>query len=63
MRQSLIPDSSALIVSDHPGNQHRVAALKQHFRENPSAFAPFSTDARAATRSVVPKNATEVFLR
>jgi predicted Zn-dependent protease len=51
------------LLSDHPDNQHRVAALQQHFRENPSTFASFSPDARNATPYVVPKNATEVFLR
>src|SRR5260370_611500 len=51
------------LLSDHPDNPHRVAALKQHFRENPAAFASFSNDARTATPYVVPKNANEVFLR
>ena len=51
------------LLSDHPDNQHRVAALKEHFRENPSVFASFSNDARTATPYVVPKNANEVFLR
>ncbi len=51
------------LLSDHPDNQHRVAALKEHFRENPAAFASFSNDARTATPYVVPKNANEVFLR
>jgi predicted Zn-dependent protease len=51
------------LLSDHPDNQHRVAALKEHFRDNPAVFASFSADAKSATPYVVPKNATEVFLR
>ena len=51
------------LLSDHPDNAHRVAALKEHFRENPSVFASFSSDARTAKAFVAPKNATEVFLR
>ena len=51
------------ILSDHPDNQHRVAALKQHFRENPSVFGSFSNDPATAKRFVAPKNAAEVFLR
>ena len=51
------------LLSDHPDNQHRVAALTQHSRENPSVFGSFPADARSATQYIVPKNATEVFLR
>ena len=51
------------LLSDHPDNQHRVATLKQHFRENPSVFGSFSADATSAKPFTVPKNATEVFLR
>src|SRR6185295_12309492 len=51
------------ILSDHPDNQHRVDALKQHFRDNPSVFKSFSTDIKTAKPFVAPKNATEVFLR
>ena len=51
------------LLSDHPDNQHRVAALKDHFRENPAVFASFSSDSKSATPYVPPKNATEVFLR
>src|SRR5712671_1377631 len=51
------------LLSDHPDNQHRVAALKQHFRENPSVFASYSNDATTARPYVAPKNATEAFLR
>lgn len=51
------------LLSDHPDNQHRVAALKQHFRDNPSVFGSFSSDPRTAKAYVVPKNANEVFVR
>jgi len=51
------------LLSDHPDNQHRVAALKQHFRENPAVFGSFSADATSAARLAVPKDAGEVFLR
>lgn len=51
------------ILSDHPDNQHRIAALRQHFRENPSVFGSFSNDAATARPYVAPKNANEVFLR
>lgn len=51
------------LLSNHPGNQYRVATLKQHFRENPSVFSSFSADVRNAHPFVPPKNATEVFLR
>src|SRR5262245_4112469 len=34
------------LLSDHPDNPHRVDALKRHFRDNPSTFASFSSDAK-----------------
>ena len=51
------------LLSDHPGNQQRVATLKQHFRANPAVFASFSSDARSATPFVATKDATMVFVR
>ena len=51
------------LLSDHPDNQHRVDALKKHFRENPSVFAAFSSDVKTAKPLVVPQNAPEAFLR
>jgi len=51
------------LLSDHPDNQHRIEALKQHFRDDPSAFGSFSSDTTTAKVLVVPKNAAEVFLR
>ena len=51
------------LLSDHPGNENRVSALKKHFRENPSVFGKFSSDPRTAKPISVPKDAGEVFLR
>jgi predicted Zn-dependent protease len=51
------------LLSDHPGNQNRVDALEQHFREKPSEFGKFSSDPKSAISISVPKNAPEVFLR
>ena len=51
------------ILSDHPNDQHRVAALEQHFRERPAVFAGFNRDPASATQLVVPKNESEHFLR
>jgi predicted Zn-dependent protease len=50
------------LLSDHPNDQHRVNALEQHFRNNPSVFGKFNSDPKSATPFSVPKNATEVFL-
>ncbi len=55
-------DQLPQLLSDHPDDQHRVAALKQHFRKNPSTFEKFNPDPRSATTFSVPKNAAEVFL-
>jgi predicted Zn-dependent protease len=51
------------LLSDHPGNQHRVNALEKHFRENPSVFGKFNPDPKSARPISVPKNASEVFVR
>jgi beta-barrel assembly-enhancing protease len=51
------------LLSDHPNDQHRVDALEQHFRKNPSAFGKFNSDPKSATPISVPKSAPEVFLR
>jgi predicted Zn-dependent protease len=50
------------LLSDHPADQHRVAALKQHFRKNPSTFGKFNPDPKSATTFSVSKNAAEVFM-
>jgi predicted Zn-dependent protease len=51
------------LLSDHPDNPHRVAALKEHFREQPSVFGSFSSDPARARSFAVPKDAPVVFLR
>jgi len=51
------------LLSDHPDNPHRVDALKRHFRDNPSTFASFSSDAKSARPLAVPANAALVFMR
>lgn len=50
-------------LSDHPGDQQRVAALEQHFKQNPAMFASFSSDRRSGTRLKLPKNEAEQFVR
>ncbi|HJZ75282.1 MAG TPA: M48 family metallopeptidase [Vicinamibacterales bacterium] len=51
------------LLSDHPDNAHRVAALKQHFHDNPTVFASFPSDPRTAKALTLPKDTAEVFLR
>jgi predicted Zn-dependent protease len=50
------------LLSDHPDDQHRIDALEQHFRENPSVFSRFSSDPKSAKPFSAPKNAPEAFL-
>lgn len=50
------------LLSDHPDDQHRIDALEQHFRTNPSVFSQFSSDPKSAKPFSVPKNAPEAFL-
>lgn len=50
------------MLSDHPSDQNRITALKQHFAQNPETFAHFNSDPHAATALAVPKNASETFL-
>ena len=51
------------ILSDHPDFANRIAALEQHFKQNPSRFASFDSSAKSATPFNVPKNEDESFLR
>jgi beta-barrel assembly-enhancing protease len=51
------------LLSDHPSNQNRVAALEQHFRENPSVFGKFNPDRGSATAFAATNKAPVVFLR
>ncbi|WP_051978655.1 M48 family metallopeptidase [Edaphobacter aggregans] len=60
--QAANPDQLPQLLSDHPDDQNRIAALKRHFRQNPSVFGKFSPDPKTATSMTVPKNASEVFL-
>jgi hypothetical protein len=50
------------LLSNHPDNPHRVAALKEHFRERPAVFGSFSSDPARARPFAASKNAPEVFL-
>jgi predicted Zn-dependent protease len=51
------------LLSNHPDNPHRVATLKQHFRERPAVFGSFSSDSGRARPFTAPRNAPEAFLR
>jgi predicted Zn-dependent protease len=51
------------LISDHPSNQNRIDALEQHFRKNPSVFGKFNPDPKSASKFVLTKDASEVFLR
>jgi predicted Zn-dependent protease len=51
------------LLSDHPGNQQRVEALKQQFKSNPNVFGSFRSDPQSATPFTAPKNAPIVFVR
>jgi predicted Zn-dependent protease len=51
------------ILSDHPDNSDRVAALEQHFKQSPQTFAKFDSNPKSAKPLKVPKNAPEKFLR
>jgi beta-barrel assembly-enhancing protease len=55
------PNEVPQLLSDHPSDDSRVRALKQHFRENPQVFGRFNSDARSAIPLTVPKNAPESF--
>jgi beta-barrel assembly-enhancing protease len=51
------------ILSDHPNNPNRVAALEHHFRANPGVFSKFSADPKTARPIALPANTSETFLR
>ena len=51
------------LLSDHPGNEHRVATLKNHFRKHPEVFARFDSDRGAATPIKAPAEMAETFLK
>ena len=60
--QNADPNQVPQLLSDHPGNQQRIGALKKHFRDNPSVFGKFSSDPKSARLISVSKNTSEVFL-
>lgn len=51
------------ILSNHPDFQHRIAALEEHFKEDPAVFARFNSNESTATPLRVPKDEAEKFLR
>jgi predicted Zn-dependent protease len=51
------------VLSDHPDNANRVAALEKHFKQAPATFGGFNADPQSATPLVVPKNPAEQFLK
>ena len=55
------PNELPQLLSDHPNDQHRIAALRQHFRKTPSLFGRFNSDPKSATPLSVPKTASETF--
>ena len=61
--QSANPNQLPQLLSDHPDDQNRITALKRHFNQNPSVFGKFSPDSKTATPIVIPKHASETFLR
>jgi predicted Zn-dependent protease len=50
------------LLSDHPNDQNRIAALERHFRREPDVFGRFDAKPASATPFAVPKNAPETFL-
>jgi len=57
------PHEIPQLLSDHPNDMNRIAALEKHFKSDPKVFGRFSSDALSATRLNVPKKAPVVFLR
>jgi hypothetical protein len=43
------PQQKPQLLSDHPNDVNRIAALKQHFAENPATFGKFNADPKSAT--------------
>lgn len=56
------PNQVPQLLSDHPSNQNRIAALERHFRENPSVFAKFNPDPASAAPLALPANVAETFM-
>ena len=51
------------LLSDHPNDEHRIKALKEHFRKNPEVFAKFNPDPASATVMKLPQDTAETFAR
>lgn len=51
------------LLSDHPNDEHRIQALKEHFKKTPSVFGKFNSDPRSATSMKLPADTAETFLR
>ena len=54
--------SGPQLLSNHPDNRHRAAALQKHFRDHPAVFEKFSSDPASARPMSVPEDDAEVFL-
>ena len=61
--QNADPKQIPQLLSDHPANGTRIRTLKEHFRDNPSVFAKFNSRPESASPFVLPKDASERFLR
>ena len=51
------------ILSDHPDNANRIAALEAHFQANPALFGRYDSNPKLATKMKLPKNVSETFVR
>ena len=51
------------MLSDHPNDAHRVAALENQFKAQTALFAKYSSDPKTATPLSLPSSEDEVFLR
>ena len=54
--------SGPQLLSNHPDNRHRAAALQKHFRDHPEVFDKFSSNPASAHPMSVPADDAEVFL-
>jgi beta-barrel assembly-enhancing protease len=61
--QNADPKQIPQLLSEHPANGTRIRTLKEHFRDNPSVFAKFDSRPESASPFVLPKDASERFLR
>ena len=61
--QNADPDQVPQLLSDHPSFESRIAALQDHFRQNPAVFGKFSPDRKSATAFSVPQDPWVIFRR